>query len=100
MAKIQLAAGVFEDLDRILDHLEHFGVPEANQPRSELIDAINILAHSSHIGRPVRGGKRERGIGTGARGYIALYRVIPPLDTVIVLAIRSHRERGYRVTPG
>jgi hypothetical protein len=39
---------------------------------------------------------RELVIGRDARGYVALYRYAPEIDTVFVLAIRSQREAGYR----
>jgi predicted transcriptional regulator len=47
------------------------------------------------IGRPVRGDLRELVIGRRARGYVALYRYVPELDTAFVLAIRGQREAGY-----
>jgi hypothetical protein len=50
------------------------------------------------IGRPVRGGKRELVIGHGSRGYVALYRYLPEIDVVLVLAVRSQREAGHRRT--
>ena len=33
--------------------------------------------------------------GRDAHGYIALYRSMAAIDTVLVLAIRSQREAGY-----
>jgi toxin ParE1/3/4 len=33
-------------------------------------------------------------IGRGSRGYVALYRYVPEIDTVFVLAVRSQREAG------
>jgi hypothetical protein len=48
------------------------------------------------IGRPLKSGKRELVIGSGSRGYAALYRFVSALDTVFVLAIRGRRERGYK----
>ncbi len=39
--------------------------------------------------------KRELVIGRRAKGYVALYRYVEPIDTVFVLAIRSQREAGY-----
>lgn len=62
----------------------------------EIVRAIDILAHSPAIGRPVKGGKRELLLGRGLRAYVALYRYLPELDAVFVLALRSQRERGYR----
>jgi len=39
---------------------------------------------------------RELVIGKGTRGYVALYRYVPTLDTVFVLAIRGQRDAGYQ----
>jgi hypothetical protein len=44
----------------------------------------------------VKGGKRELVIGRASCGYVALYRFLPDIDTVFVLAIRSQREAGYK----
>jgi plasmid stabilization system protein ParE len=60
-----------------------------------LVDALDVLVHSPHIGRPVRGGKRELVIGSGADGYVALYRHVARVDTVFVLAFRHQREASY-----
>jgi hypothetical protein len=34
-------------------------------------------------------------IGRRTGGYLALYRYVPEMDMVFVLAIRSQREAGY-----
>jgi hypothetical protein len=39
---------------------------------------------------------RELIIGRRSRGYVALYRYVPEIDTVFILALRSWREAGYR----
>jgi putative mRNA 3-end processing factor len=61
-----------------------------------LLAAIDILRHSPLIGRPARAGRRELIVGQGGRGYVVLYRHVPAVDTVFVLAIRSQREEGYK----
>lgn len=61
-----------------------------------MLDAIDVLAHSPLIGCPVRGGLRELVIGRGNRGYIALYRYLPDIDVVFVLAVRARRESGFK----
>jgi toxin ParE1/3/4 len=97
MARIELAPGVFDDFDRFFDHLAKFGVAaEAQQRISEIIEAVDILAHSPLIGRKVKGGKRELVIGRASRGHVALYRFLPGIDTVFVLAFRRQREAGYK----
>lgn len=96
MARIQLAAGVLDDFDRFLDHLARFEVPDGPARITGLLSAIDILRHSPLIGRPARAGRRELIVGQGGRGYVVLYRHVPAMETVFVLAIRSQREDGYK----
>ncbi len=95
MAHLELQPEVLDDFDRFLDHLEQYEVAEAPRRIGEIIQAMQVLTHSPLIGRPVKGGKRELVIGQGSRGYVALYRFLPGIDTVFVLAVRSQRERDY-----
>ncbi len=99
MARLELAPEIFDDFDRILAHLTRFEVENAAARIDEIIQAVQILTHSPEIGRPARAGNRELVIGRASRGYVALYRYIPNIDTVFILAIRSHRESGYQVRP-
>jgi plasmid stabilization system protein ParE len=96
MARIQLAPEVLQDFDRFFDHMAAFQVTDAVERIEEIVQAVQVLASSPLIGRPVRGGKRELVIGTGARGYVALYRFVPAVDTVFALAFRSQRESGFK----
>ena len=50
---------------------------------------------SPFIGWPVEGGKHELVLGCGSQCYVALYRHLPAVDTVFLLAVRSQREAGY-----
>lgn len=95
MAKIELAPEVAEDFDRILDHLVTYQVENPGQRIGEITTALDVLEQNPLIGRPVANGKRELVIGRGTRGYLALYRYVPEMDIVFVLAIRSQREAGY-----
>ena len=94
MTRIELAPEVLDDFDRFFDHLAQFEVEDARERIGEIIQAVQILAHSPLIGRPVKGGKRELVIGQDSRGYVALYRYVADIDAVFVLAIRSQRESG------
>ena len=96
MARIELALEVIDDFDRFFDHLAQFEAGVTPERIGEILDTLQILSHSPLIGRKVKGGKRELVIGQGSRGYVALYRFLPVIDTVFVLAIRSQRESGYR----
>ncbi|MFA7606449.1 MAG: type II toxin-antitoxin system RelE/ParE family toxin [Rhodocyclaceae bacterium] len=95
MTCIELAPELAEDFDRILDHLTHHGADNPGQRIGEIIAALEILAHNPLIGRLVAHAKRELVIGRRSHGYVALYRYVPEIDTVFVLAIRSQREAGY-----
>lgn len=96
MVRIELAPGVLDDIDRIIDHLRKHQVPTTDERIGEILEAIDILAHSPRIGRPVANGKRELVIGSGSRGYVALYRYLEQIQTVFVLALRAQRESGFR----
>ena len=95
MASIELAPEIGEDFQRILDHLLECQVENPGQRIEEIIEAIDILVNNPRIGRPADSGQRELVIGRRSHGYIALYRYIPEIDTVFVLAIRSQNEAGY-----
>lgn len=96
VARIELAPEVSEDFDLIFDHLAEHDLQHATARIGEIIQALNVLESNPAIGRPAATGKRELVIGREARGYVALYRYLPELDTVFVLAILSQREAGYR----
>jgi toxin ParE1/3/4 len=95
MARIELLPAVLDDLDRILDHLAKHDVEGATDRISEMLSALDVLTTSPQIGRPARQGKRELIIGSGSRGYVALYRYSSELDAVFILAVRSQKEAGY-----
>jgi plasmid stabilization system protein ParE len=97
MARIELAPGVFDDFDRVFDHMAEFGDPAAATQRiDEIIKAVDVLTHSPLIGRKVKGGKRELVISRASRGYVVLCRFLPDVDTVFVLALLRQRESDYR----
>jgi plasmid stabilization system protein ParE len=100
MTRIELAPEVFDDFDRFFEyiaaHNEGSGPNLAVERIGEIVEAIQILAHSPLIGRPLKGGKRELVIGRASRGCVALCHYVEPMDTVFVLAIRSQREVGFR----
>lgn len=102
MARLELAPEVLDDFDRyfdrFFDHLHAFEPEDIPQRISEILDALQVLTHSPLIGRTVRGGLRELVIGQDARGYVALYRFIPGIDTVFMLAVRSHPRRSPPAT--
>ena len=96
MAQVVLQEEVLDDFDRFLDHLMQHGVEDPAERIREITDALRILETSPLIGRPTPGGLRELVIGTGARGYVALYEYDPQRNVVFVLAVRSQKEAGYK----
>lgn len=96
MPRLELAGEIVEDFERIFSHLEQYDVSNVPGRIHEMVEAISVLEHNPLIGRPAPGDLRELVIGRDARGYVALYRYIPEIDTVFVLAIRSQREAGYK----
>lgn len=99
MARVELAPQVADDLDRIYDHLARHEVERLRERIHEIIEAISVLETNPRIGRPTQRGNRELVIGGGSRGYVALYRYVPEIDTAFVLALRGQREAGYRGSP-
>lgn len=83
------------DFDRFVEHLASFENSNASDRVSEFIQTIQILAHSPLVGRRVKNGKRELVISRGLRGYVALYRFVPQIETVFVFALHSQRELGF-----
>lgn len=96
MTRIEFAPEVREDIDRIIEHLEKFDASRIEERIDDIIDAIAILERNPNVGRPGRGELKELIVGRDATGYVALYRYIPEIDIVFVLAIRSQREAGYK----
>ena len=92
MSRVELAPEVSNDLERILDHNE---VKDSAARIREIIQAVSVLETNPFIGRPAAGDKRELIIGRRSRGYVALYRYVPEIDTVFILALRGQREAGY-----
>ena len=96
MTDLVYAAQALLDLERLSDFLLQSD-PQAAQGTATLIfEALEILVQHPEIGRKVPFGQRELVISRGRTGYLALYRFLPHLDRILVLAIRHQREAGYR----
>ena len=98
MSRIEFSPEVGEDFDRILEHFKRHEVGDAPARIEQIVQAISVLELNPLVGRPSQADLRELVIGRQSKGYVALYRYIPEIDTVFVLAIRSQREAGYRKT--
>ncbi len=96
MTRIVFAPEVAEDFERFFEHIAAHDPADAPVRLAAVEQAIDVLGPSPAIGRPMGRGLRELVIGRGAQGYVALYRWLPAVDTVFVLALRAQREAGYR----
>lgn len=96
MTRVVLEEEVLGDFDRFIEHLLQHDIQNAVERIQEIIDTLQILETSPQLGRPTADGFRELIIGTGARGYIALYVYDPQRDAVFVVAVRSQKEAGYK----
>jgi plasmid stabilization system protein ParE len=89
VTRVELAPQAGDDFERILDHLMTHEVKEAASRVGDIITAISALERNPLIGRPAQNERLELVIGRGSRGYVALYRYVPEIDTVFVLAVRN-----------
>jgi toxin ParE1/3/4 len=96
MTRIELAPEVLDDFERFMAHLAEHDVQDAPRRIGDVLQAIDILATSPLIGRPVKGGKRELVIGAGSGGYVALCSFVPDIDTVLVLPFATSVRRACR----
>lgn len=96
MARIEFAPRVLDDIDRFVEHMVRFGVENIPSRVAAIVEAIQILATSPLIGRPVKAGRRELVIGRDSRGYVALYLFVASEDRVFILAPCSQREVGFK----
>lgn len=84
------------DLERLSDFLLETDPQAAEDTAALILDALEILLQHPEIGRKVHFGQRELVISRGRTGYLALYRFLPHVDRVLVLAMRHQRESGYK----
>ncbi len=96
MTKVVIAAQVDRDFERIFTHLSAHGASDPIGRIAEIVAAVDVLASNPRIGRQMDGERRELVIGRDRHGYLALYAYDPFRDEVVILAIRSQKESGYR----
>ena len=95
MIELVYSVQALADLERLSDFLLETD-PQAAQNTAVLIfGALEMLVQHPEIGRKVHLGQRELVISRGRTGYLALYRFLPHVDRVLVLAVRHQRESGY-----
>lgn len=95
MLRVYLSASAATDLARLEEFLWLTEDPFAYELLDFILDALNVLTHQPGIGRPVGSGLRELIISRRRNGYLALYEIDEPANTIRVLRIRHQREAGY-----
>jgi plasmid stabilization system protein ParE len=95
MTRVVLSARVRHDLARIAHHLSAHDAPDVDTRVEVILSALAILESHPLIGRKVAHGRRELVIGSGSRGYVALYAYDAGADALVVAALRAQRESGY-----
>ncbi len=96
MTELVYSAQALRDLERQGDFLLETDPQAAQDTTLLVIEALEILVQHPEIGRKVHLGQRELVISRGRTGYVALYRFLPHIDRVLVLALRHQRESGYK----
>jgi plasmid stabilization system protein ParE len=60
-----------------------------------IVNAVAMLEAHPLIGRVAEEGRHELVLSRGKSGYVVLYRFLPALEIIFVLAVRHQREAGY-----
>lgn len=96
MTELVYTQQALTDLERLSDFLLELDPQVAQDTATLIFDALEILVQHPEIGRKVHFGQRELVISRGRTGYLALYRFLPHIDRILVLALRHQRESGYK----
>lgn len=95
MPVVHFSERALRDLERILEFLEQQAPEFAIASGQLIVDATTVLQRHPLIGRPAPHHLRELIISHGHTGYVALYRYLPTLDRIDILALRHQRECGF-----
>lgn len=95
MARVEITATAFADLERVHDFIAVTDPGAARRQLASIRRAFTPLADHPLLGRAAEYGHRELILSRGKNGYVAKYRYMPALDIVFILAVRHQREAGY-----
>ena len=97
MGEVVYARQAAQKIEDIRAYYDNFDQTTAERAVQKIVTLLNLLSDHPLIGRPVSGAEhlRERVIPFGGTGFVALYRIEPRLDRILILAIRHQREDGY-----
>jgi len=95
VAAVVYSARALDDLERAFESIAQNDPGNALDAAAAIQSAVSALAAHPLIGRRLERDLRELVISFGKSGYVALYRFIPHLEVVRVLATRHQRELDY-----
>ncbi len=95
MAEIIYSENALANLERLFNFLLEHDPSAAITAAENIADAVSALKTHPLIGRCIEGDIRELIISYGKSGYVALYRFVPTLDQVRILAFRHQLELDY-----
>jgi len=93
--RLRYAQRALDDLERLADFLAATDPALAAQTGPLILEALKLLERHPMAGRPVGGGLRELVISRGRTGYVALYGIDLPSESIRVLRLRHQREQGF-----
>ena len=95
MAEVVYSSRAVAHLERAFALLADRDPGAASGAAEAIRTAVSLLADHPLIGRRIRGQIRELVISYGRTGYVALYRFVPAVAQVRILAIKHQREFRY-----
>lgn len=95
MASVVYSSRALEHLERSFEFIARHDPKAALAAATAIRSAVETLSAHPLIGRTRKDGLRELVISYGRTGYVALYRFLPHIEQVQVLAIRYQRELDY-----
>lgn len=95
MTQVYFTEQALSDLERIFKFLEQEAPEFAIAVGKEIVDGTSVLRRHPLIGRLATHNLRQLVISKGRSGYVALYRFLPAVDRIDILAIRHQRECGF-----
>jgi plasmid stabilization system protein ParE len=95
VATVVYSPRALDHLERAFEFLAEHDPASAQSAAGAIRSAVELLADHPFLGRPMEGGLHQLVISFGKTGYVAMYRFLPHLDEVRVLALRHQRELDY-----
>jgi addiction module RelE/StbE family toxin len=94
LVRIVFAPKALDDLERLTDFLIENDKSAALLTIELIEEAVKILARHPLVGRLCDTHLRELVISRGKSGYIALYSFEESKNTILINAVRHHKESG------